>query len=332
MDTEIKIAVNATDQKAEYDERAKRLLGQKIILAHILVKTVAEFQGMDPQDVVGYIEGEPMIGAVPVEPGLTNMEKPVSMKGVAHTEKGKGGERLAGFNTENTEINEGLVRFDIVFYVRMRDGLSQMIVNVEAQKDAPKAYHILNRAIFYVCRLVSSQKERDFVHTNYDDIKRVYSIWICMNMPENTMEHIRLARNRLVGEPNWEGKLDMVNIIMIGLSKALPERGEKYELHRLLAALLSKEMKPAEKLDLLEQEYAIPAGMAAREEVIRMCNLSEGIVEETTAKVTAEVTAEVSKAFILNMYRRNCDLQLIADVAHKSVSEVEEIILAEASN
>ena len=28
----------------------------------------------------------------------------------------------------------------------------------------------------------TSQKERDFVNSNYDDIKRVYSIWVCMNM------------------------------------------------------------------------------------------------------------------------------------------------------
>lgn len=40
MDTEAKNAVIATDKKAQYDASAKRLLGQKIILAHILVKTV----------------------------------------------------------------------------------------------------------------------------------------------------------------------------------------------------------------------------------------------------------------------------------------------------
>ena len=97
----------------------------------------------------------------------------------------KNGERLVGFNTENEEINEGLVRFDIVFYVRMKDGLSQIIINVEAQKDEPKGYEILNRAIFYVSRLISSQKERDFENSSYDDIKRVYSIWVCMNMEES---------------------------------------------------------------------------------------------------------------------------------------------------
>ena len=141
MNTEIANAVNAADDKAQYDERAKRLLGHKSILAHILVDTVEEFRGMNPRDVVEYIEGEPKIGVVPTEPGLTNIN----------------GERVVGMNTENTEINEGTINFDIVFYVRMKDGLSQIMVNVEAQKDMPTEYHILNRAIFYACRLVSSQ-------------------------------------------------------------------------------------------------------------------------------------------------------------------------------
>ena len=150
MDTEIKDAVRAADKDAQYDEKAKRLLGNKIILAHILVKTVDEFKGMNPKDVVSYIEGEPFISVVPVEPGLTNAEKIPSGDGL------KDGQRIVGLNTENAEINEGLIRFDIIFYVRMKDGISQVIVNVEAQKDEPTSYHILNRAVFYVSRLVSS--------------------------------------------------------------------------------------------------------------------------------------------------------------------------------
>lgn len=194
MDTEIKNAVNASDKDAQYDERAKRLLGNKIILAHILVKAVDEFKGMNPKDVVSYIEGEPFIGVVPVEPGLTNAGK---------EEQGK---RVVGFNTENAEINEGLIRFDIIFYVRMKDGLSQIIINVEAQKDTPTEYHILNRAIFYVSRLVSSQKERDFVNTNYDDIKRVFSIWICMNMDEDSMDYVHLTNEKILGLMSGKGR------------------------------------------------------------------------------------------------------------------------------
>ena len=33
----------------------------------------------------------------------------------------------------------------------------------EAQKEEPGKYYILNRAIFYIGRIVSSQKGRDFV-------------------------------------------------------------------------------------------------------------------------------------------------------------------------
>ena len=54
--------------------------------------------------------------------------------------------------------------------------MSQIIINVEAQKDEPNGYDILNRAIFYISRMISSQKERDFSNSNYNDIKRVYSI------------------------------------------------------------------------------------------------------------------------------------------------------------
>ena len=46
MNTEIANAVNAAGDKAQYDTRVKRLLAQKSILAHILVKTVDEFKGM----------------------------------------------------------------------------------------------------------------------------------------------------------------------------------------------------------------------------------------------------------------------------------------------
>lgn len=246
MNTELKNAVEATDRDAQYDESAKRLLGQKSILAHILVKTVDEFKGMNPRDVVSYIEGTPYISTVPVEPGLTNMAVE------------RDGERVVGFNSENQERNEGLIRFDIVFYVRMKDGLSQIIVNVEAQKSDPEGYDILNRAIFYVCRLISSQKQRDFVNSNYDDIKRVYSIWVCMNMDESSMNHIHLTDDRVIGNCEWKGKMDLINIVMIGLAKELPPHDENYELHRLLGALLSKELTIDEKLNIIGTEYDIP--------------------------------------------------------------------------
>ncbi len=311
MNTEIANAVNAAGDKAQYDTRVKRLLAQKSILAHILVKTIDEFKGMKPEDVVKYIEGEPSISVVPVEPGLANMEKTDAA-----------GQRIVGLNTENAEINEGLVRFDIIFYVRMKNGLSQIIVNIEAQKDEPTEYKILNRAIFYVSRLISSQKERDFVNTNYDDIKQVFSIWICMNMDDNSLSHIHLTKDELLKPCNWKGNLDLLNIVLIGITNEIPEHDEKYEMHRLIGALLSSELKEQEKLDIIEHEYNIPISQEFREDVRIMCNLSTGIEERATERATEKT----SEKFILNMYKKGYTLDQIADVAETDVDEVEAII------
>ena len=310
MNTELKSAVMATDKDAQYDNSAKRLIAHKIILARILVKTVEEFKGMDPIEVAALIEGLPYISAVPVEPGLTN---------AVHFQNGQ---RLVGFNTENQELNEGLVRFDIVFYVRMKDGLSQIIINVEAQKDEPGEYEILNRAVFYVSRLVSSQKERDFENSSYDDIKSVYSIWICMNMEENTMSHIHLTKEDLIGSYEWKGNLDLLNIIMIGLAKELPEHDETYELHRLLGALLSRELTIDEKLDIIGNEYDIPLEENFRKDMSTMCNLSQGVKEEGIAIGRAEGEA----GLIAKMYKNGLSIELIASATDKTIEEVKTII------
>lgn len=322
MNTELKNAVLATDRDAQYDNSAKRLIAHKIILARILIKTVEKFKGMDPLEVAALIEGIPYISTVPVELGLTN---------AVHFQNGK---RIVGFNTENQELNEGLVRFDIVFYVRMKDGLSQIIINVEAQKDEPSDYKILNRAVFYVSRLISSQKEKDFENSSYDDIKCVYSIWICMNMEENTMSHIHLTKEDMIGSYEWKGNLDLLNIIMIGLAKELPEHDETYELHRLLGALLSRELTVDEKLDIIGNKYDIPLEENFRKDMSTMCNLSQGVKEEGIAigrregleEGRREGYAEGEAGLIMTMYKNGLLPEQIASATDKTVEEIKTII------
>lgn len=307
MDTDIKMSVKATDTKAQYDNKAKQLLGHKIILAHILVNTVAEFKGMNPTDVVQNIEGEPYIGSIPIDAGATNIEKQ---------------EKVIGLNTENSEINEGMIRFDIIFYVRMKDGLSQIIVNVEAQKSEPSSYDILNRAIFYVSRMISSQKGRDFVKSNYNDIKRVYSIWICMNVDEHSMSHIHLTRDDIIGFHNWKGDIDLLNIVLLGLAEDLPEKAEKYELHRLLGALLSSKLKVDEKLDIIGNEFQIPLESNIRKDVSEMCNLSQGIEDRAYERGTANGLAKA----VLRMYKKGYSIEQISDTLDMDIKEVQDII------
>ena len=168
MDNELIYSADATYQKAQYDASAKRLLGQKIILAHILIRLVEEFKGMDADMVASLIEGEPYISQVPVEPGLTNKEM---------VDAGTG-ERIVGLNTESSEIDEGKVYFDIIFYVRMRDGLAKMIINLEAlqtmtaeqklklikqEYDIPVDRHSIREEVKIMCNLSEGVEEMGYV-------------------------------------------------------------------------------------------------------------------------------------------------------------------------
>ena len=223
-----------------------------------------------------------------------------------------------------------MFRFDIIFYVKMKDGLSQIIINVEAQKDEPDGYNILNRAIFYVSRMISSQKERDFSNSNYNDIKRVYSIWICMNMPENSLEHIHLVKDSIINSHEWKGKMDLVNIVMIGLSEELPQREEKYELHRLLGTLLSQDLSVSEKIDIIGNEYAIPVEKEFREDISIMCNLSQKI-KETGIEIGIErgikTGTEMGKReMILKMHNKGYTTAQIADIAEMEEKQIKDII------
>ena len=94
-----------------------------------------------------------------------------------------------------------------------------------------------------------------------------------------------------------KGNLDLLNIIMLGLAKNLPEHDETYELHRLLGALLSKELTIDEKLNIIGNEYDIPIEENFRKDVSVMCNLSQGIEEKGIAMATDKDIEEV-KAII----------------------------------
>lgn len=126
-------------------------------------------------------------------------------------------------------------------------------------------------------------------------------------------EYLRENIKRL-GSYEWDGKIDLLNIVLIGLSKELPEHDEKYELHRLLGTLLSKKLTSDEKLNIIETEYDIPIEDNLRKDVSVMCNLSQGIREDANAE------------FIMNMYKKGYTLEQIADVAEKSVEEIKAII------
>ena len=158
-------------------------------------------------------------------------------------------------------------------------------------------------------------------------------------MKENSLSHIHMVKDDLLGEQGWKGNLDISNIVMIGLAKEIPPKEERYELHRLLGALLSQTMTAEQKLKLMKQEYDIPVDRRGiRGEVNVMCNLSEGVEEMGYAKGEAAGRAEGEKIgeargkaigrseFILKMHRKGYSLEQIMDVTEMSEAEIKAII------
>ena len=155
-----------------------------------------------------------------------------------------------------------------------------------------------------------------------------------MNMEENTMSHIHLTKEDMIGSYEWKGNLDLLNIIMIGLAKELPEHDETYELHRLLGALLSRELTVDEKLDIIGNEYDIPLEENFRKDMSTMCNLSQGVKEEGIAigrrerleEGRREGYAEGEAGLIMTMYKNGLLPEQIASATDKTVEEIKTII------
>ncbi len=334
-ETQVKQTLLAAGEETPYDECIKKILANKKILAYILRNTAKEFKGMNPDEIAACIEGEPQISTIPIAGGRTNQ--------FFHSDSKKTNQKLermkepynkilpenqtiSGMNTEDSEINEGLIRFDIIFYVRTKDGVSQIIVNVEAQKNEPNTYDILNRAIFYTSRMISSQKNRDFDNMQYNDMKEVYSIWLCMNMKEPSIHHIHLTNEELIGHHDWKGNLDIFNIVMVGIAENLPDQSERYELNRLLTTLLSQNIKERDKLRIIEKEYGIVTDDGLTEEVEQMCNLGQGLLERGEARGRKAGLFEGKVQMILKLYQLDYTVESIAEIAEMSEQQIKEIL------
>lgn len=287
-ETSISRKLDLSEAKAKYDEYAKSLLAEKIILAHILARCVSEYKGMKPEDIVPLIEGQPEISTVHLYPGETN--------------KRTQNPEITGMNTEDSVPNEKKVVYDIHFYAYTPDekGKVKIILDVEAQKKYHTGHDFVTRGFFYTSRMTSAQLGKEFEDPDFNSLKKVISIWICMDSPkyaENTITRYHITPEHIVGQfPTEKVRYDLMEVIMVCLSKKLSKEKDPGNLHRMLGTLLSSTMPAAQRKKVLEQEYHIPMTRIMMERSDLMCNLSEAILEdgwrEGRAKGHAEGRAE----------------------------------------
>lgn len=278
MNYSLKQEVQIAGQKAQYDEHAKRILAQKIILAHILSSCVSEFKGVSPEEIADLIEEEPKVSEISILPGESNWQGNSGVKPV-----------ITGENTESSVPYEGMITYDIRVSVWTPDRRMKikLLVDIEAQKDFYPGYHLAPRGIFYASRMISSQVNTEFEIPHYDEIKKVYSIWICMNAPvrvQNTITEFCFDKKDRIGRSDGLGNYDLMGVIFVALGKEIAEAEEGLELHRLLGALFSPSLTEKRKQEILEKEYNISMSKDMERRVGQMCNLSEAIEERGIEK------------------------------------------------
>lgn len=302
---DMKAIMQQLSMQEQYDENAKWLNSQKPFLANILIRTVDDFKGMQPEEVVKLIEGEPSVGRTPVEEGFTNERLEDETMAIS------------GMNTEKKVHNEGVTYFDVLFYVRTQNELAKIIVNMELQKEERALYDVEMRGIFYAAREVSSQLGREFKNQHYNDMKKVYSIWICMNTRENSLNKIALKNENVFGQSRWKDKYDMIHIVTIRLSRKMDEdRG--HELHRFLGAIFAQELSFSEKEKILVKEFGIKLEGDRKERLTNMCNLGEGIWEQGIEQ--GKISGIIETCMKLNM-SENDIIEKIKEIMHISDEE-----------
>lgn len=259
-------AIEAIDSlKARYDKNVKELLADIQVLSRIVKHTVTEVESLSIQEIMDCIDRSSIrVGVVPVEPGLTNMGKVESIQ------------------TEDAIPNEDYITYDIRFVLAAAAMELEIIINVEAQRSMSHSrlgYHLENRIVFYLARLISSQKGINFAKSGYDNIKKVYSIWICMDADRtsDSISRISLKADTLFGKPCGFPKLDkMCGMVIRIRNNNVAE--SKNKLIAMLEDVLSSEDSDVKK-HKLEDKYDMKMTTELEGRINGMCNLSD-VVEE----------------------------------------------------
>lgn len=293
----------AIDVNAAYDENVKQLLADRQILSRILKDTVEPFGEMDYGVISTCIEGTPALG-VPVMPGLKrNDPESIELEGTnpERRERIPGHRsRIRGDATESVIVAEGRIIYDVRFSVHTSGaGKELILVDVEAQNNFYPGYKIPSRAVFYCARMISEQMDTEFDDGHYDDMKKVYSIWICVNVPQylaNTIVRYEIEPGCIFGQPvRIPDGYDHMSIVMLNLGEKEECSAEARSLG-LLYILLKSDLPYSEKRKRLETVYGIQMTYEFDEGVKDMCNLSAYVEERGAAKERINTERERARA------------------------------------
>ena len=173
---------------------------------------------------------------------------------------GADGFTVIGRDTEIVSPKTGPIRLDSLFELMLPDTDITVLVNVEAQNPNYR-YSMEKRAEYYVCALIQDQKGSVFKNDDYDNMCKVFSIWLMMN--PSAGERSTIVRHRIACEKgDSSGKSGMVefNVIFANLGGKYGDgMSEELEFMTLLfgRGLTEEERKriAIDKYKIRQEEY-----------------------------------------------------------------------------
>lgn len=194
----------------------------------------------------------------------------------------------------------------------------KILVNVEAQKSSDSGklgYHLENRIVFYLARMISAQKQMEFFHSDFDNLKRVRSIWICMDSKEteDSIEEIGLESSMIFGNSENRHHTDLMKGIVVNIRNGenIDTETIKKSRNKLIAMLeeLLSRKDLVNKKHILESEYGMIMTEELEGRMQNMCNLSElieeagikkGITQEQIEAIKRMMRADIPKDKIIS--------------------------------
>lgn len=214
------------------DAQSKTLLRSTEVLAVILRETVEEYKGYSRKEVMDFIETDSITDTKEVSQGRTNTQ-------------------VRGDNIEFVHLNEKTSLFDLAFRARNPVLSTETMqislhVDIESQKTYKPGYPIEKRGLYYLARRLSSQLSLITERTDYSQLEKCYSIWICRDdIPKkehNTISVYEIANTKNIGINTLpKENYDLMTLVVIKLGHTVyngEKEDEGYDLLRFLNAIM----------------------------------------------------------------------------------------------
>ena len=262
-ETEITLAA-AGAVGTKYDEACKELFQNKEIIAPVLKYTVPEYKDCTVEEIIRYIDAD-SIEDIPVDDVSARADLlPTEMESVS--------DKLIRYDTHFKAVNPHMSDENICIYLHI-----DMEVQNNYRPTGP-SYPVIKRGIYYAAREISRQLGILTERTNYGDIEKVYSIFICNErIPvklQNTVTMYSLKKSDVIGETDEpEEDYDLMSVIII-------RRGEKTDapvFDYLSGIFQCDRAKIAEYIDIEDNETVLKG-------VDKMSGLGQSIMNEAWQK------------------------------------------------